>query len=425
MADAGHLRFSDLCTFFPKQIEATRQADAHRYFLYGGTRGPGKSHWLRWYLLRLVLRWGALGHSGVRVMLGCEDFPALVGRQITKIQTQFPPWLGQVRDSRRDGFGFFLRPEYGGGALIFCNLDDPTKYQSQEFAAIGIDELTKNSLQTFDILRGSLRWPGIEDTHFVAASNSNGIGQQWVRQYWIERRFPDELSSRATDFGYLAALPGDNPHLGASYWDELATLTGALRKSWLEGDWWASFEGLVYDEFDQENVTDEEPDPAKPIELAFDDGYIDPRCFLFIQRNSTGVLVFDELYHSRHLGAVCVGEVVDLCERQGWPRPELAVGSPEAIELREVMRRANIPARSEPHKIVDGIQVVRRLVRDGNGYRTLKVNRRCTNLLRELREGYRYPDGSRPRRDEEQPLDRDNHAVDALRYWCWVRARRS
>lgn len=434
------MRFSELCGFFPKQAEATKMADQFRYFLYGGARGPGKSYWLRWYLVRLLLKWAAEGHRGVRVMLACEDFPSLRGRQVTKIATQMPLWLGEVANRQEDGFGFFLRPEYGNGAIIFANLDDPTKYQSQEFAAIAIDELTKNAQSTFDILRGSLRWPGIEDTHFVAASNSNGPGQKWVRDYWIEGLFPDELESKRGEFGYLPALPDDNPHLPQSYWEELNTLTGALRRSWLLADWYAMFEGLVYDEFDQDNVTDEEPDPDQPVELAFDDGYIDPRAILFIQRTSTGVLVFDELYHSRHLAAVCVEEVVNRCGKWwGWvedddgqvvepkipkKRPEIAVGSPEAIELRERLRRGDIPTRNEPHKIVDGIQVVRRLVKDGAGYRALKVHRRCVNLLRELREGYKYPDGSKARRDEEIPLDKDNHAADALRYWAYVRARR-
>ena len=416
------MKFSALANFHPKQVEATKVADAHRYTLFGGSRGPGKSYWLRFYLLRLLLIWGAQGHKGVRVMLGCEDYPSLWERQITKVQLQFPAFLGTLQLSPHPEFR--LASRYGSGVLAFRNLDDPTKYQSAEFAAIGIDELTKNPVSTFDVLRGSLRWPGITATRFVAASNSNGVGQKWVRAYFLEHEYPDELRGRSDDFAYVLALPDDNPYLPGSYWEELNTLSGALRRSWLLADWYAQFEGLVYDEFGAENVTDEEPDAEAPIELAFDDGYIDPRAILFIQRKSTHILVFDELYHSRHLGAVCVGEVVERCKARGWPTPQIAVGSPEAVELREVFRQANIPCRVEPHKIVEGIQVVRRLVRDGQGYRSLRVHKRCTNLLREMREGYRYPEGDKPRRNEEVPLDQDNHASDALRYWCWVRSRR-
>ena len=106
-----------------------------------------------------------------------------------------------------------------------------------------------------------------------------------------------------------------------------------------------------------------------------------------------------------------------------WPLPQIAVGSPEAIELREYFRRANIPARGEQSPIVEGLKIVRRLICDNNGYRALRVHRRCANLLRELQGAYQYPAGSSGSVGET-PLDKDNHAADALRYWVWLRARR-
>jgi hypothetical protein len=60
---------------------------------------------------------------------------------VSKIQTEFPAALGDVRDSHQAGFAFYLKPEYGGGVIAFRNLDDPTKYQSAEFAAVAVDEL--------------------------------------------------------------------------------------------------------------------------------------------------------------------------------------------------------------------------------------------------------------------------------------------
>ena len=100
------------------------------------------------------------------------------------------------------------------------------------------------------------------------------------------------------------------------------------------------------------------------------------------------------------------------------------MGSPEAVELREIMRRANIPARAMATPIVEGIGVVRRLIKDVSGYRALRVHRRCVHLLAELKGGYQYAPGNATH-DHETPLDRDNHGVDALRYWAWMRARRT
>jgi hypothetical protein len=192
-------------------------------------------------------------------------------------------------------------------------------------------------------------------------------------------------------------------------------------------------EGVVYDNFDLGNLTDDEPDRERPFEIAFDDGYIDPRAILFIQRTGQRILVFDELYHKRHLEEVCIGEMLRVCgkwfgwkdEAAGLPArlPEIAVGSHEAVQLHKRLKQTDIPSRSALHKIVQGIPVVRELICDGAGYRTLQVHRRCKNLINELTSGYKYP-AEGTRRNEEEPLDEDNHAVDALRMWAWLRARK-
>jgi len=151
--------------FLPKQWEAWDKIWLHRYVLYGGSRGPGKSYWLRRSLLSLHIYWAAMGLRDVTTGLFCETYPELRDRQISKIKQEFPLWLGEVKSTQEAGLGFYIREDYGGGMIALRNLDDPSKYQSAEFAAIGVDELTKSTKQTFDILRGSLRWPGLPGRH--------------------------------------------------------------------------------------------------------------------------------------------------------------------------------------------------------------------------------------------------------------------
>ena len=409
-------------------MEATRAADRHRYMLFGGSRGPGKSFFLRWYLLRQLLTFGARGIKSVDVMLACEDYPSLVNRQVGKIEKEFPLWLGSVQTTKTKGLGFHLHSHYGGGSILFRNLDDPSRYQSAEFAIIAIDELTKNPLKTFDILRGSLRWPGIERTQFIAATNPSA---GWVRDYWIERKFPPELQSSASEFVFVPALPGDNPHLDESYWQELNTLSGALRQAWLMGDWFITIEGIVYDTFNNDNVTDDEPDPERPYEIAIDDGYIDPRATLFIQRRSNGdILVFDELYETKMLEEATIEHIRHVAAEYGLPLPELAAVSHEAVALQRRLREANIPARNWLSNKAGGggstrlaaITLTRSLICDGHGYRALKVHRRCHHLLDEIRSGYKYPEGKHGL--ETKPEDGNDHAVNSLESYIWLRCRR-
>lgn len=394
------------------------RADSHRYLLYGGARGPGKSYWLRWYSLRFLLRCAERGLRGVRTMLACEDYPSLRDRQVSKIMVEFPAWLGEWQASHSE---YLLRPEFGSGALCLRNLDDASKYQSAEFALIAVDELTKDTESTFNMLRGSLRWTGIDRPQFIAATNPNGIGAAWVRALWIERRFPKHLQDLSGEFAFVPGLPGDNPYLSPAYIEELKAQPDAVRKAWLEGDWYAGVEGLVYSEFTADNIVDTEPDKALGCEIAFDAGYIDPCAVLFIQRTGEGALVFDELYQTKTLAEQTVADAVDKCHEYGLGLPEIAVGSPEAKEMQERWRMANIAVRHHTHEVVDGINLVRTLFCDSKGVRSIKVHRRCVNLIRELTEGYVYAEGTKG--VHEKPVKANDHASDALRYWAYARMR--
>jgi len=208
-----------------------------RFVLFGGAAGPGKSYMLRWSLV-LFLFWLFVEKKVVkaRVALMCEDYPSLSGRQISKIKAEFPSWLGRLRLGTETK-EFVLNDEYGGGSIELKNLDDPSKYLSFEYAGIAVDELTRNPVQTFNDLRLRLRWPGVERPIFIAATNPGGEGHGWVKKYWIDRMYPSELEPYAGEFGFVKALPTDNPHLTAQYWKDLASLPEHMRKPYLEGDW--------------------------------------------------------------------------------------------------------------------------------------------------------------------------------------------
>jgi phage terminase large subunit len=239
------VKFSELCHFLPRQLEAEEAVKTHKYVLYGGSRGPGKSHWLRWMSIKNLCR---LAKEGIKNPVGglfCEDYPSLKDRHIGKLSTDVPEWLGSIRDSKEYGLAYHIYPAYGGGVLKLRNLDDPSKYQSSEFAQIAVDELTKNQLDTFNTLRGSLRWPGVAEPKFFAATNPGSIGHLWVRAYWIDGDFPAEMQSVKHQFKYVRALPADNPYLSQDYWDMLNSLPPDLARAWRDGDW-DVFEGQFF-----------------------------------------------------------------------------------------------------------------------------------------------------------------------------------
>lgn len=234
-----------LCHFTDKQKEASRQVKMKKYLLYGGAMGGGKSYFLRWKLIRILLAFAARGHPNVTVGLFCEDYPALKDRHLLKIRYEFPPWLGEYNSTDHN---YTLYPEFGSGVIAFRNLDDASKYQSSEFAAIAVDELTKNTEDDFTFLRTRLRWPGISDTRFIAATNPGGKGHLWVKRLWIERSFA-EYEQECEQFAYVQALLKDNPHINdPQYLKSLESLPEEKRRAFVEGDW-DLYEGQYFAEW--------------------------------------------------------------------------------------------------------------------------------------------------------------------------------
>jgi hypothetical protein len=118
-----------------------------------------------------------------------------------------------------------------------------------------------------------------------------------------------------------------------------------------------------------------------------------------------------------------LGQSSAWCRSNGVRLPDIAVGSTEANQLMRRFQMADIPARGGTHHVVDGIKIVRQLIRDGHGYHALQVHARCRNLIGEFTRGYVYPEGTKAR-DQEKPADGQDHAADALRYWTFMRSRR-
>lgn len=271
----------------------------HQYLCTEGFIPTHNSYILRWGLVYKLLRWAQQGHKNVRVGLFCEDYPALKDRQLTKIETEFPPWLGTLKESAHE---FRLADRFGGGIIACRNLDDVAKYASSEFAAIAVDELTKNRMGIFDQLRWRMRWPGIDDVVFMAATNPGGIGHQFCRQLWVDRIFPPELEKYADTFQFVQAKSADNPHLSGSYSEMLQTLPEAMRMAYAEGSW-DIFEGMVFNEWSASKHI------VRPFEIpdswtrirCMDWGFSKPYAIYWGAVDYDGVIwIYRELYGSQH-----------------------------------------------------------------------------------------------------------------------------
>lgn len=273
--------FTDIAKFQPKQEEAWFKLldPTTKYELFGGSMAGGKSYLLRWAAVGLLMYYWAKYHiPDVPVGLFSEDYPTLKDRQISRIEREFPKWLGEIKENKIDGLAFTLRPKWGGGRILLRNLDDPSKYMSSEFAAEFMEESTRNSLQTFQDLRNRLRYPGIEEVKFLAATNPGGIGHGWNKKYFVDKDVDDPEKDR---FVYIHANAYDNKYISETYIKQLESLPEQQRKAYLDGSW-DIFAGQFFPEFDK-NI--HEISPLVPSDKyvrfgSMDWGYEAPFCFL-------------------------------------------------------------------------------------------------------------------------------------------------
>jgi len=418
-------------TWTAKQREAVGVSDSHPFTLFGGARGGAKSDWLRWMLVRLHLYWAGQGHTNIRTMLACEDYPSLYDRQIVQILQALPPGLGHYNGSSKEfQFVEVLQLRQAGhvytlplgGAIALRNLDDPEKYQSAEFAAIAVDELTKHkSRRVFDILRGSLRWPGLPGRRFIAASNPTGPGVQWCRQLWIEHELPPEYAELAGQFAFVQSLPRDNPYLDEEYWRALRTLPPVLRRAWEQGDWYAGIEGSILPDFSAGpggNVSEaaEYTKGTGAIEWWMDDGFSAEHplyCGLVQVATDDDLHLFAEYLESFKQHPAAINELLAL----GYPKPDVARIPSEAGRLAACLHEAGIRTARSTHPVDQGVQVLRMVIGGGDLRRRLAIHPRCRMTIQSLSDLPADPAREgRPLKVNGRPGD---HPADGCRYGVW------
>ncbi len=404
-----------LIHFTPKQLEATQMADKAKYFLFGGSAGPGKSYWLRWYMVRTLIKWGKeYNLRGIRGAMFCEDYPTLKDRQISKMEVEFPSWLGKIKETKTDGLAFYIDEQFGGHVLMLRNLDDPAKYLSSEFAMIGVEELTQNEEMKFHRLRSRLRWTGIPQPKFIAATNPGGIGHEWVKRLWIDRAFGENEKEKDL-FVYLPALPTDNPHLAASYILTLQSLPEKLRQAYLEGRW-DIFEGMFFTEWDPKihtqdpmDLPDHWPvvrgiDPSGRSGTTSSHTYVlgeDGTVYVTREHYKSGL---DTDEHARHIVQMSEGYDIKYTVLDSAAFSKLGLPESQAEIFERYGITDLIPADK---KRIPGWDAVHKYLRPDavTGKPRLIIFKNCTHLIRTI------PLAMHP------PLDSDKDPQDVMPYW--------
>ena len=187
-----------------------------------------------------------------------------------------------------------------------------------------------------------------------------------------------------------------------------------------------SLENIVFDEFDPAiHVKTVDYNPNLPLYRAIDFGFVNPFVCLWIQVDSNGVVYcLDEYVRSRATIDVHAEEIkkqtpiaeekvaATFCDPAG-DSSEQSSGQSSVRQLRSL----GISTHYRRSSILEGIELIRRQIRAGDGKTRLIVSPRCPRLIEAL-QCYHYPDNLSGL-SNELPLKDGvyDHPIDALRYF--------
>lgn len=264
-------------------------------------------------------------------------------------------WISQAKTKYFPlGATFTARPcqfEFPSGAtIVIGHLDDSDayeKYMGQEFSRILIEELTQiPSLDLYIKVMASLRTPFDEfRRQMFLTANPGGPGGHWVRDRFVDCAEPGTPYIDPETGGtriFIPARIADNPIFATDrqYLSQLMSLSPAMRRAWLDGDWHA-ISGQAFEEFRVVPLPGEPPEASHVIQstairlepwyhrwLSLDWGYAhNAAAYAYCQLPNGQIHVYNELVLN-HVTPEELG-----VEIARWVWPDLQAGSQKTLEL--------------------------------------------------------------------------------------------
>ncbi|MGW3025858.1 phage terminase large subunit [Streptomyces sp. NPDC001221] len=341
-----------------------------------------------------------------------------------------------------------------GSVIVVGGMDKAEKIMSAEYDLVFADEATELTVDDWEAIATRLRNGVLSWQQQIAACNPSHPA------HWIKQRCDQGetlmLTSRHRDNPAYVNADGSYTPKGRDYFAKLAKLTG-VRKLRLQDGIWAAAEGQIYDSWDDAlHLVDPRPIPDAwvrwwTVDFGFTNPFVlqcwaedpDGRLWLYREIYRTRRLVED---HARHIlrlvrrcASCCESKADDhdchACEecRLEWtePRPRAVICDHDAEDRATLERHLGMSTSAAKKTVSDGIQAVQsRLKVQGDGRPRLFVVRdalverdpeleEASLPMGTVEEVTGYVWAVKPGNAgglKEEPVKKDDHAMDALRY---------
>jgi len=358
---------------------------ARKKVIQGGT-SAGKTY----AILAVLIHIAAKAKTEISVV--SESIPHL-RRGAMKDFGKVMQWTNRWRD---EGWNkTLLTYTFANGSTIeFFSADQEAKLRGARRQVLYINEANNIEFEAYHQLA-------------IRTSESIYIDFNPVSEFWAHTEVLAEQDSELIVLTYR-----DNEALPATIRDDIEAAQVKAATSTYWANWWkvyglgevGSLQGVVFEDWQQVDGIDFAGD--KLVAIGLDWGYTnDPTAVVAVYKRGSAILLHELLYQNGLTNQDIADHLRKLGIGRSWP---IIADSAEPKSIEEVHRLGfNIhPATKGADSIRNSIDIMKR--------QPLLVTRESTNLIKELRN-YTW-DTDRTGASLGVPIDRYNHAIDAVRY---------
>lgn len=252
----------------------------------------------------------------------------------------------------------------------------------------------------------------VDDSKYWFNCNPDGP-HHWFKINWIDKQIEKNLL-------YLHFTMDDNLSLSEKIKARYRSMySGVFFQRYIKGLWVVA-EGIIYDMFDKakhtlQSITDLLKDTYY---VSVDYGTQNATVFLLWSKNTDGkwVCMKEYYYSGRDEDSQKTDSEYadDLKEFLGIVKPKAIVIDPSAASFIAELRKRGYQIKKANNDVLDGIRYVAMLLNQEK----IVFSAQCVNTIKEF--GSYIWDAKATERGEDKPVKQHDHAMDAVRYFCYT-----
>ena len=407
----------DIIKFNPAQCEMINQIldddlslkdnNIKQFVFMGGFRS-GKSFLFQFITFLLCLK-----YPGLQVIYVRKTYDQLKDSVIKQFRQDFEKY-GQFSYTDTSKEGSRIARFKNGSAIVFRAFDSDTNILSAEYDLACVCQIEDIQEELYKQLFGRLSGSKMPKAFMMVEGNPKGN--------WVKRTFYDLTEQEKKEKHIFFLNSPTTANLENLPKDYLETLKSQYSerdfKRWAMGDW-QNLYGLVFSEFNENvNVIPpirfEDIGSGEKILIGGDYGWRNPSAFLWgVKTYDDDIIIFDEFYKSECLPEELARE--NLRYGTFTTVMDFAIKRPDrdGKSLWDTLVKLGLRLAESNKDEMNNIVTVNSLFKQ----RRLFICANCVNLIWEIKN-YKFKEArmGADRNLDETPVDKDNHAIDALLY---------